>query len=163
MAKSTTVLGKTLYNAMKSTGLITYGSHISNTWLYSIVGITMPVTGTRTQFQTLALRELGIVEYARNKLLDQGMYMKSTGTGYRILLLSENADQIEIYRRAAAKKLNRARKLAKSSPIAAFQGINNPLPAIMAARKSIRKKAVKNKPSTIAPLTPPIIPTPSIP
>ena len=52
----------------------------------------------------------------RWNLLEQGKYIKQTNKGYRILLLSENKQQVERYISAAIHKNRKAMKLSKNSP-----------------------------------------------
>lgn len=157
MPKSVTTLGKDLYNAIVATGLDVYGAVIDNVWLHPIIGINMPVSGTHKQYQKLDLIVLGAVSYVRTKLLKRGMYLKGTNTGYRIILLSENAERIEAYRQAASRRLSCARILAQSSPPGAFTHSINPLSHIVAMKRSIRKRKARptTSPAPIKPIAPP--------
>lgn len=108
---------KSLYEAMKQQGLTEYGSVILGPWVQRVLDITYPAVGTRSEFEKLALQELNAIDYVRNILLNEGKYLRADNGNYRILLPSENAAQVEKYMGAADKKLNRAMKLYKNTPV----------------------------------------------
>jgi hypothetical protein len=97
-------------------GLTEYGSVIPKDLVYELLGIEVPQTGTQRQFNEIALTELAAVDYVRNFLLSEGKYLAGTTTGYRVLLPSENAVQVESYISQADKKLSRALKLSRNTP-----------------------------------------------
>jgi hypothetical protein len=80
------------------------------------IGIVIPPLGTKAQFDALALREMAVIDYVRNILLGRGMYLAYSFGIYRILLPSENLQQVESYISAADNKLSRALKLSRNSP-----------------------------------------------
>lgn len=108
---------KTLYDALKHQGLTEYGSVIQGSLVQNILEIEYPSVGTRSLFEKLALLELNAISYVRELLLSEGKYIRADNGNYRILLPSENAEQINKYMSAADKKLNRAMKLYKNTPI----------------------------------------------
>lgn len=108
--------GRDLLDYMRSTGLDEYGSVISAVDVRSILGIELPNVATQGEFNSLQLEELGAVDYVRNALLNDGKYFKSNGQAYRVLLPSENHEQVMLYMSSAEKKLKRAIKLEKNTP-----------------------------------------------
>lgn len=108
-----------LYDYLKTEGLLEYGSVITSEIVHSVLGIEVPNVGTKAQFDRIALIELAAIDYVRNMLLNSGKYLTGTPSGYRILLPSENAAQVEQYISSADKKLNRALKLCRNTPRAA--------------------------------------------
>lgn len=105
-----------LFDELTQRGLTEYGSVISSEIIHTALGIKVPEVGTKAVFDRLALTELAAVDYVRNVLLGQGKYITSAPAGYRVLLPSENAKQVELYMASADKKLNRALKLHRNTP-----------------------------------------------
>lgn len=105
-----------LYAELSARGLTEYGAVIESSVVHAILGLDFPAVGTKAEFDRLSLMELAAVDYVRNLLLGQGKYLMGTTTGYRVLLPSENAGQIDLYISAADKKLARALKLSRSTP-----------------------------------------------
>ena len=105
-----------LYDYLKAEGLLEYGSVISSSLVHDFLGLEVPAIGTKAQFDRLSLIELAAMDYVRNMLLNSGKYLTGTPSGYRILLPSENAAQVEQYISSADKKLNRALKLCRNTP-----------------------------------------------
>ncbi len=108
--------GRDLLDYMRSTGLDEYGSVISIEAVRSLLGLEFPAVATQGEFNRLQLEELAAVDYVRNALLNEGKYIKSSGQAYRVLLPSENHEQIMLYMSSAEKKLKRAIKLEKNTP-----------------------------------------------
>lgn len=104
-----------LMREIEARGLLEYGSVIPTGLVHSMLGIQVPTVGTRAEFEELALRELGAIDSIRSTLLDQGKYITACHGGYRILLPSENARQIESYMKSADRKLRRAQRLSAST------------------------------------------------
>lgn len=104
-----------LLREIEARGLLDYGSVIPTELVHSMLGIKVPTVGTRAQFEELALRELSAIDGIRNALIDQGKYITACHGGYRILLPSENARQIESYMKSADRKLRRAQRLSAST------------------------------------------------
>jgi hypothetical protein len=98
-------------------GLTEFGSVINGELVHHILGIEMPMTAPKSVYDQLALIELTCIDYCRNVLLGEGKYLSGTPSGYRILLPSENKKQIEGYVGSADRKLNRALKLSRNSPV----------------------------------------------
>lgn len=105
-----------LYDYLKAEGLLEYGSVIPSSLVHDLLGLEVPAIGTKAQFDRLSLIELAAMDYVRNMLLNRGKYLTGTPSGYRILLPSENAAQVEQYISSADKKLNRALKLCRNTP-----------------------------------------------
>ena len=97
-------------------GLTEFGAVIPKQMVYDLLGVEVPATGTQRQFNEIALTELAAIDYVRNHLLNEGKYLAGTTTGYRVLLPSENAIQVESYISQADKKLARALRLSRNTP-----------------------------------------------
>lgn len=110
-------LGKDLLGFIKSKGLDGYGAVIPVEVVRLVIGLEYPETGTQKEYNSLQLTELAAVDYVRNALLNEGKYLKLDGMAYRILLPSENAGQIALYMQSAEKKLKRALKLNRNTPV----------------------------------------------
>lgn len=107
---------RTLFEEIESRGLTAYGSVIDANMIRHHLGIVHPEVAPKAVYDKLALAELGAIDYVRNILLNQGKYITSTPSGYRILLPSENAKQVDLYVSSADKKLGRALKLHRNTP-----------------------------------------------
>jgi hypothetical protein len=94
-----------------------YGAVIRRTDILSFADIEVPAVGTMKEFEQIALLEVGITQYLRDLLLKEGKYLKKDGDFYRILLPSQNLQQIQSYMRSADKKLRRARILSVNTPV----------------------------------------------
>jgi hypothetical protein len=105
-----------LFEELKARGLTEYGSIIDGNIIRAFLGIVHPDVAPKSVYDKLALAELGAIDYVRNILLGQGKYVTSTPSGYRILLPSENAKQVDLYISSADRKLNRALKLSRNTP-----------------------------------------------
>ena len=132
--------GRDLLDYMRSTGLDEYGSVISVDDVRSILGLEFPAVATQGEFNRLQLEELGAVDYVRNALLNEGKYIKSNGGAYRVLLPSENHEQVMLYMSSAEKKLKRAIKLEKNTPATSAQNGNQSSRALLKIRH-IQSKA----------------------
>ena len=109
-------MGKDLFGFLLGEGHLVYGGAFPAESVHRELDIVIPEVGTKAMFAALALIELAAVGYVKEQLLKQGMYLKKDGESYRILLASENADQIRNYQASADRKLLRALKLSKNSP-----------------------------------------------
>jgi len=107
---------KDFFNALKEMDMLEFGAVIPTSTVHELLGIDMPSTAPKRVYDQLALMELAAIDYVRNILLGHGMYLTGTSTGYRILLPSENAQQIDLYMEAADRKLTRALKLSRNTP-----------------------------------------------
>jgi hypothetical protein len=105
-----------LFAALKAAGLLEWGAVIPREFVHEALGLEFPRVGTKAEFDKLALAELSAIDYVREALLNQGKYIAGTPSGYRVLLPSENQDQINLYISAADRKLKRAMKLNRSTP-----------------------------------------------
>lgn len=108
--------GRELFAELQARGLLAFGSEILAADVQEILGLEVPEVGTREAFNALALAEMAAIDYVRNLLLGQGKYLAGTRAGYRVLLPSENAAQVEQYIASADRKLNRALRLSRSTP-----------------------------------------------
>ena len=109
---------------LQQRGLLEYGSVIDTDTVHELLGLQVPDTGTRQQFRRIELAELAAIDHVREQLLKAGKYITGTPSGYRVLLPSENAAQIDLYLSAAARKIRRARLLAQTTPIEYQPGAN---------------------------------------
>jgi len=107
---------RNLFVALQEAGMIEYGSFIPGVFVRAVLGLDMPDTGTKKEFDSIALAELGAVDNVRETLLNQGMYIAGSGDGYRILTPAENSGQVDRYLGHAQNKIRRARKLERTSP-----------------------------------------------
>ena len=101
---------------LRELGLTEYGSVIPSALVHQTLRLGFTETAPKSVFDKLALAELAAIDYCRNALLNEGKYLMGTTTGYRILLPSENAGQVEQYVGSADKKLLRALKLSRNTP-----------------------------------------------
>lgn len=95
---------------------LTYGSIIPAANIRELAGIIIPERGTFKEFQQAQLDELQFVSTIRDHLLNQGMYLKREGEQYRVLLPSENAQQVKRMNESASRKYKRALLLEKLTP-----------------------------------------------
>jgi hypothetical protein len=109
-------LGKSLLEKLREHGLTEYGAAFHGDRARLWLGLAMPETGTKADFDNIALKELSAIDYCRNVLLDEGKYLSQDGQGYRILLPSENRAQVNAYMDHARNKMRRAQKLLRSMP-----------------------------------------------
>lgn len=105
-----------LHAELEARGLLEFGAVVPSETVRAILGLVYPKTATKRVYDELSLRELSAVDYIRGILLNEGKYLTGTPSGYRVLLPSENARQVELYMNAADKKLQRARKLHRNTP-----------------------------------------------
>ncbi len=118
-------MSKDLLHALKQKGLLEYGSVIPGELVRELLDIQYPEYGTREEFEGIALQELGAIDYVRNALLNEGKYLASSRGNYRILLPSENKQQIEAYAAQADRKIRRAIKLSRNTPVVADESIGD--------------------------------------
>ncbi len=108
---------KDAYAQLRELGLLEYGSHIKAELFRELFGIKeVEYPAMRREIQEQELQELSAADYVRNKLLNEGKYLKGTKDGYRILLPSENAAQVLSYMASADRKLKRGLKLNNNTP-----------------------------------------------
>lgn len=131
---------KEIIQRLRELGLTEYGSIIPGDKLRQMAGIEYPATGTKAEFDALALDELSAVDYVRNCLLNEGKYLKAHRDDYRILSPAENNGQVEAYMRSADNKLRRAIKLSKNTPAMVDSQPNNYNARLMMKRESIKRK-----------------------
>ena len=107
---------KEIYDFFKSHKYLEYGSIIPVQLFRDVCGIETIEIGSRADFDNMALSELNYANYIRNKLLNEGKYLKGERDSYRILLPSENAGQIMSLMNSASNKLKRSIKLNSNTP-----------------------------------------------
>lgn len=95
---------------------LAYGSIIPAADIRELAGIIIPERGTFKEFQQAQLDELQFVSTIRDHLLNKGMYLKREGEQYRVLLPSENAQQVKRMNESASRKYKRALLLEKLTP-----------------------------------------------
>lgn len=105
-----------LYEHLGNSGMLEFGSKIPGNVVREFLGIVMPEVGTYRMFNSLKLQEVAAIDYIREKLIEQGMFIAADGEDFKILLPSENKVQILAYERSANKKYSRALKLARNTP-----------------------------------------------
>lgn len=133
---------KELYQMLSDMGKLEYGEYITGVEFRELCGIESITTGTKEQFDSIALEELTYSGMIRDKLLNEGKYFKQTRDGYRVLLPSENQEQVMSYMKSADNKLKRAIKLDKNTPIGSKPNGNHQVRMIMKA-ESIKKRISK--------------------
>lgn len=144
MDKYSRDIGKGLLEFLVDSGAIEYGSVISGSTVRLFLGIKEPQGPISYQdaikhSKEAALLELAAIDYVRNVLLGQGMYLGQDKGDYRIYLPSENAKQIEAYMGSADKKLRRALKLSRSTPKSDMVAVDNTDVRLLAKQEEIRR------------------------
>lgn len=129
---------KEFYSTLNEMKLLEYGSVIETSLVHELLNIDMPTSAPKRVYDQLALMELAAIDYVRNMLLGQGKYISGTTGGYRILLPSENASQIDLYMESADRKLSRALKLSRNTPQDAKRGADQTEARIMMKRHGLR-------------------------
>jgi len=130
---------KDFYANLNEMNLLDYGAIIPTSTVHELLSIEMPASAPKRVYDQLALFELAAIDYVRNILLSQGKYLTGTSTGYRVLLPSENAEQVELYMEAADRKLSRALKLSRNTPQEAKRMPDQTEARILMKRSGIRR------------------------
>ncbi len=107
---------RNIIQQMRHAGLLDHGAVFSGSEFREIFKLTMPKTGTKAEFDVITLEELSYAGFIKDILLNEGKYLKSERGDYRVLLPSENQQQIIAYMSQADKKLKRGIKLNKNTP-----------------------------------------------
>ena len=106
-----------LYTFLKESGLLDYGSVVTGAQLRELADIEeIEYPAMKADIDRQTLQELAVTDYIRNKLLNEGKYLKGDGESYRVLLPSENAAQVLSYMNSADSKLKRGIKLNNNTP-----------------------------------------------
>ena len=108
--------GRDLMCHLDRGGYLDYNVFIPAELVREQLGLVYPETATKREFDQLALAEMAAVDYVRNALLGRGMYLRGVAGGYRILTVSENMEQVELYMSSADRKIVRGLKLLKNTP-----------------------------------------------
>ena len=121
--------------------MLEYGSVIPGELVRECLGIEYPEYGTKQDFDSVSLQELSAIDYVRSALLSEGKYLASNNGNYRVLLPSENKQQIDAYVSQADRKLRRALKLSRNTPAFADKVIADQSYArIVMKRESLRSR-----------------------
>lgn len=136
---------KDIIQRLRDYNMTEYGSVIPGDFIRDLADIKYPEVGTKDEFDSLALKELGAVDYVRNCLLNEGKYLKAHRDDYRILSPAENSGQVEAYMRSADQKLRRAIKLSKNTPVIADAEPKNHTARLMMKRESIKNQMSKDR------------------
>jgi hypothetical protein len=131
--------GKDLLQRLQHSGLTEFGSTFHGDDVRTWLGLEMPETGTKQEFDSVALKELSAIDYCRNFLLGEGKYLAQDGSGYRILLPSENRNQVESYMGHADNKLKRALKLLRNMPVTDTDAPDNTEARLLMKRESLKR------------------------
>ena len=97
-------------------GLLEYGSFIPGELLRELAGIDIPKIGTMSDFKEASLKELGVSDYIRAQLIKKGKYLAAVKGNYKVLMPSENEEQVRSYMKSADSKLKRAIRLHDNTP-----------------------------------------------
>ena len=108
---------KDLMEWFRDCGFDQYGAVMPHKALLDYLGIEVPRYGTWWDFKRIELELLDPVRHIRDTLLDEGKYLKKEKDVYRVLLPSENAAQIRSFEESADKKLRRAARLSRTTPV----------------------------------------------
>ena len=119
------VEAKKLFAFLDEKGLLEYGSVIPVSMVREVADLQYPESGSYKEFKELELRELSIVGWMKDKLLNEGKTIVQRGDSYRIPLASENAYEAERLHAAANRKTARAEKLLRNTPLPPHQRPNN--------------------------------------
>ena len=130
---------KEFYSALQDMGMLEYGAVIPTPTVHELLEIEMTASAPKAVYDRLALFELAAIDYVRNMLLGQGKYLTGTSTGYRVLLPSENALQVDNYMEQADRKLSRALKLSRNTPQEAKRMPDQTEARILMKRSGIRR------------------------
>jgi hypothetical protein len=134
---------KDIIEQMNLANLFDYGSVIPASDIRTLFGIVMPESGTYQQFKDVELQELQVVGHIREQLLNEGKYIKREGENYRVLLPSENADQVRKMNDSANRKYNRALKLEHNTPKEARQAKQRT--SVMSRLRDLKAREKRNQ------------------
>ena len=134
---------KDIIEKMNLANLFDYGSVIPASDIRTLFGIVMPESGTYQQFKGVELQELQVVGHIREQLLNEGKYIKREGENYRVLLPSENADQVRKMNDSANRKYNRALKLEHNTPKEARQAKQRT--SVMSRLRDLKAREKRNQ------------------
>ncbi len=109
-------LNQEIYEHLLAHSYFEYGAVIPIQLFRDLCEIETISTGTKEEFDSIALTELGYAGYIRNRLLNEGKYLKGERDSYRVLLPSENAGQVLSLMNSANNKLKKGIKLNAHTP-----------------------------------------------
>lgn len=119
--------GKDLLTTLRENSLLEYGATFTGADVRDILGIDTPdLSGmsfdtARRVMSRISLAEMAATDYVRAHLLNEGKYLKSVNGDYRVLMPSENENQVQIYIESATGKLLRGGKLLRNTPADAIK------------------------------------------
>lgn len=117
---------------LREQGYFEYGEVITGYQLRSAFEIEeIEYPAMKHEIDAQSLKELNAVDYIRNRLLNEGKYLKGDRDSYRILLPSENAAQVLSYMNSADNKLKRGLKLNKNTQVQYKINSNDEVRAMM--------------------------------
>lgn len=134
-----------VFDHFNNSGQLDYGSVIPSTTLAQVAGISFPtINGASAAaiIRGVNAYELKMLEYSGfivDKLLDMGKYLKKDGDTYRVLMPSENEGQVNAYISAGTKKLSRAERLHRSTPVNVSQMVSNTSNRIFSKQQRAKK------------------------
>ncbi len=120
------------FELLESLGYFEFGAIVEGKTIreaFDIKEISYPAF--KREINEQQLQELSATDYIRNKLLNEGKYLKQTKDSYRVLLPSENANQVLSYMSSADNKLKRGLKLNSNTPSQYKINPNDEVRAIM--------------------------------
>lgn len=137
----------TLIEWFYKNGHADYGAIVKRSDVLDFLGITVPEMGTKKEFDAIALAEVDAMQSVRDTLLREGKYIKQDGEFYRVLLPSQNKEQVEAFMRAADRKLKRAVMLSKTTPAEHMDVHDNAGTRARMKRESIRDARLYGAPT----------------
>ena len=93
-----------------------YGATIPTKLIFTFFAIKLPNCLQLSDCKELQLLLHGRMQYIRDKLLTQGMYLKKRGVAYHILECNETHNGLAMYVRKAYNALSRAKTLNDNAP-----------------------------------------------
>ena len=134
-------------------GTFDYGSTIDLNEYLSLFSIEplqekdakdMTFPEVKKRWQEDALKELNVVDMARDALLKEGRYLQKQGDLLRVCIPSENQGRIDAYMSAGARKYKKAQVLLKNSPKDVIEQSGHTAARLMLAEKSAAKKYIRH-------------------
>lgn len=119
------MIKKSLFEMLRERELLEYGAVFPAELVRNLLGLETPETATFREWEDLRLAEISAISAVRNKLLDEGKYLKACREFYRVLSPAENHEQAELYDQQARRKLAKGRKLLQNTPILAESSPSN--------------------------------------
>lgn len=128
-----------LLEQLRERDLLEYGSVFPASLIRQLLGLEVPVMATFKEWDELRLAEMSAVSAVRDKLINEGKYLKACKDFYRILTPSENYEQAKFYEQQADRKLARGRKLINNTPRLADEKPSNAAARLLLKEGSISR------------------------